>query len=55
MFVKEIVNDIFLKIDSKDPEINSYISTTKDKAIAQAENIDNLIQNEKYFPLAECP
>ena len=54
--VKEIVNDIFLKIDSKDPEINSYISTTKDKAIAQAENIDNLIQNEKILPpLAGMP
>ena len=54
--VKEIVNDIFSKIDSKDPEINSYISTTKDKAIAQAENIDNLIQNEKILPpLAGMP
>ena len=28
---KEIVNDIFLKIASKDPEINSYICTTKEK------------------------
>ena len=54
--VKEIVNDIFSKIDSKDPEINSYISTTKDKAIAQAENIDNLIQNEEILPpLAGIP
>ena len=41
--VKELVNDIFLKIDSKDPEINSYICITKDNAIAQAENIDKLI------------
>ena len=43
--VKELVNDIFAKIEHKDPEINSYISTTKDKAIAQADNIDKLIQN----------
>ena len=38
--VKELVNDIFAKIDHKDPEINSYICTTKDNAIAQAEYID---------------
>ena len=38
--VKELVNDVFSKIDSKDPEINSYICTTKNKAIDQAENID---------------
>ena len=54
--VKELVNDIFLKINSKDPEINSYICTTKDKALAQAENIDNLIQNDATLPtLAGMP
>jgi len=54
--VKELINDIFLKIDSKDPEINSYICTTKDNAIEQAENIDKLIQNEeKLPPLAGIP
>ena len=42
--VKELVNDIFYKIDSKDPEINSYICTTKKNALVQAENIDKLIQ-----------
>ena len=41
--VKELVNDIFAKIDNKDPEINSYICTTKDNAITQAEKIDKLI------------
>ena len=30
--VKELVNDIFAKIDQKDPEINSYICITKDNA-----------------------
>ena len=45
--VKELVNDIFDKIDHKDPEINSFICTTKDNAIAQAENIDKLIQNKE--------
>ena len=49
--VRELVNDIFLKIDSKDPEINSYICTTKENAIAQAEKIDKLIQKEQILPL----
>jgi len=54
--VKELINDIFIKIESKDPEINSYICTTKEKAIAQAVNIDKLIQNEEILPpLAGMP
>ena len=54
--VKELINDLFLKIDSKDSEINSYICTTKDNAIAQAENIDKLIQNNQILPpLAGIP
>jgi len=54
--VKELVNDIFAKIDHKDPVINSYICTTKDNAISQAENIDKLIQNnEDLPPLAGIP
>jgi len=54
--VKELVNNIFLKIDSKDPEINSYICITKENAIAQAENIDQMIKNEeKLPPLAGMP
>ena len=54
--VKELVNDIFAKIDQKDPEINSYICITKDNAIEQAENIDKLIQNnEELPPLAVIP
>ena len=54
--VKELVNNIFLKIESKDPEINSYICTTKANAIAQAEKIDKLIQcNEILPPLAGMP
>jgi len=54
--VKELVNDIFAKIDQKDPEIKSYICITKDNAIEQAEKIDKLIQNnEKLPPLAGIP
>ena len=54
--VKELVYDFFLKIDSKDPEINSYICTTKDSALSQAESIDKLIQNDEVLPpLAGIP
>ena len=48
--VKELVNDIFAKIDHKDSEINSYITTTKNSAILQAEKIDKLIQNNDDLP-----
>ena len=54
--VKELINKVYLKIDSKDPEINSYISTTKDFAIEQAEQIDKLIHNKEVLPpLAGMP
>jgi len=53
--VKELVNDIFAKIDHKDHEINSFICTTKDNAIAQAENIDKLIQNKEKLPIVTHP
>ena len=49
--VKELIDEFFLKIDSKDPQINSYICTTKDTAISQAKNIDRLIQMEERLPL----
>jgi len=54
--VKELIEEIFLKIDSKDSQINSYISISKEKAIAQAENIDKLIQSDEPLPpLAGMP
>ena len=54
--IKELVNDIFFKIDSKDPDINSYIQTTKEKAILQAENLDKIIQRKEVLPpLAGIP
>ena len=51
--VKELVNYIFAKIDHKDPEINSYICTTKENAISQAEYIDKLIQNLSLIHISE--
>ena len=54
--VKELVNEIFNKIDSKDQEINSYICTTKEFAIEQAVKIDKLIENNEILPpLAGLP
>ena len=54
--VTELIKDFFLKIDAKDPIINSYICTTKHNAFSQAETIDKLIQNgEKLPPLAGIP
>jgi len=54
--VTELIKDFFLKIDSQDPVINSYICTTKHNAFSQAETIDKLIHNgEKLPPLAGMP
>ncbi len=54
--VKELITDLFFKIEAKDSVINSYICTTKDNAISQAEQIDELIQNGgKLPPLAGMP
>ena len=54
--VRELVNDIFLKIDSQNPQINSFICTTKDNALMQAKKIDELIQNNEILPpLAGIP
>ena len=54
--VKELINEFLLKIDTSDNKINSYICTTKDNAISQAESIDKLIQNgDKLPPLAGIP
>ena len=54
--VKELITDFFSKIDTKDPEINSYIRITKDNAFLQADNIDKLIQNKEILPpLAGIP
>ena len=54
--VIELVNDFFLKIDSINPKINAYVTTTKDIAVSQAKEIDKLIQNDDILPpLAGLP
>ena len=54
--VKELTNDFFLKIDSIDPKINSFINVTKTLAETQADHIDMLIKNKEVIPkLAGIP
>ena len=54
--VKELVNEYYIKINSNDPKINSYVSITKEIALRQADNIDKLIQNKETLPpLAGIP
>jgi len=49
--VKEIINELFLKIDSLNPKINAYTCLTKEIAISQSEQIDKLISENKQVPL----
>ena len=48
--VKELINEFFLKIDQLNPKINAYTCLTKNIANSQAENIDNLIRDNKQLP-----
>ena len=45
--VKELVNDIFAKIDQKDPEINSYICITKIMLLSKQRKLNKLITKIK--------
>ena len=54
--VKELISDLFSKIDSNNPSINAYVCTTKELASKQAQHIDKLIKNEELLPpLAGLP
>tara|TARA_B100000902_G_scaffold261165_1_gene247441 strand:- start:1602 stop:3056 length:1455 start_codon:yes stop_codon:yes gene_type:complete len=54
--VKELINDFFFKIDSKNPKLNAYTCLTKNIANSQSENIDKLISNNQELPaLAGLP
>ena len=54
--VKELVNDFFLKIDSKNPSLNAYTTLTKQIANSQSAQIDKLIsENKQLPPLAGIP
>ena len=54
--VKEIVKEYFSKIDDINPKINAYLTTTRDLALKQANEIDKLIQKDEQLPpLAGLP
>ncbi len=52
----ELAQAFFKKIEKEDKEINSFLTTTKDLAISQAKEADNLIAKGKDIPdLAGIP
>ena len=54
--VIELVNEFFSRIDSKNPQINAYVCTTKNIAELQAQRIDKLIESNQILPpLAGMP
>ena len=54
--VKELVEDFFSKIESKDTKINSYVRITRNIADIQSQKIDKLIENDEQLPpLAGIP
>ncbi len=54
--VKELTSDFIKKIETYNPKLNAYITTTKDLALKQAINIDKKIENNEYLPqLAGLP
>tara|TARA_Y100001970_G_scaffold288149_1_gene414653 strand:- start:29365 stop:30819 length:1455 start_codon:yes stop_codon:yes gene_type:complete len=54
--VKELINDFFSKIEIYNPKLNAYITSTKTKALQQAEIIDSKIKKNESLPkLAGLP
>jgi len=49
--VKDLIEDFFNKINKTNPDLNAYISTTKEKALFQADCIDKKITNKDKLPL----
>ena len=54
--VKELTNEFLNKIETYNPKLNAYITTTKQKALEQAEYIDEIIDKNESLPkLAGLP
>ena len=49
--VKDLITDFLDKIDNLNPKINAFTTITRDKAISQAEYIDQEISNKSKIPL----
>ena len=54
--VKELITDLFYKIDKINPKLNAYIELTRKQALSNAETIDLKIKNKETVPsLAGIP
>jgi len=53
---RELAADYYKRIDARDPELNAYLTLSKDRALAQADRVDALIATGKPLPpLAGVP
>src|ERR1700704_1991359 len=53
---RELAADYYKRIEARDPELNAYLTLSKDRALAQADRVDALIAGGKPLPpLAGVP
>src|SRR5258707_8176868 len=53
---RELAGDYYKRIEARDPELNAYLTLSKDRAVAQADRVDALIAGGKPLPpLAGVP
>src|SRR5882757_4483582 len=53
---RELAADYYKRIEARDPELNAYLTLSKDRALAQADRVDALIATGKPLPpLAGVP
>jgi aspartyl-tRNA(Asn)/glutamyl-tRNA(Gln) amidotransferase subunit A len=53
---RELAAEYYKRIDSRNPELNAYLTLSQDRAYAQAERVDALVAANKPFPpLAGVP
>src|SRR5258705_4599143 len=53
---RELAADYYKRIEARDPELNAYLTLSKDRALAQADRVDALIAAGKPLPaLAGVP
>src|SRR5712672_2834332 len=53
---RELAVDYYKRIEARDPELNAYLTLSKDRALAQADRVDALIAGGKPLPpLAGVP
>ena len=54
--IKDVVNDIYKRIEEKEPQIEAYVSFTKDYALKRAEDLQTKLDNgEDIGPLGGVP